>query len=86
MMNEKSHNGISGWLILPCLCLPIVILLFILLGGGGNPSGFLAFLFFPLIILTIFLAKGFFIIQPGMSKTITFTGNNLGATRKSGLR
>ncbi|MGB5819168.1 MAG: SPFH domain-containing protein [Saonia sp.] len=78
MKNEKSINAINGYLILLVLC-ALIITMLVGLTITANP------LFLILVILIVFVIRGFFIVNPNSSKVMVLFGAYKGTVRENGF-
>jgi len=78
--HEEEIHPISGWTASFFLLGAIVFAIFLV--GTGSA---LSFASLPLILLSFFLIKGFFIIQPNEARVCTLFGNYKGSVRESGF-
>ena len=80
-MKENVVTATSGWIILFLLIPALAAIVYGLRMIGFVPPG----LFIPVIILGIFVMKGFMVIYPNQSNVMTFLGKYVGTVKQNGF-
>ena len=80
-MKENVVTATSGWIILFLLIPALAAIVYGLRMIGFVPPG----LFIPVIILAIFVMKGFMVIYPNQSNVMTFLGKYVGTVKQLSL-
>ena len=80
-MKENVVTATSGWIILFLLIPALAALVYGLRMIGFVPPG----LFIPVIILGVFVMKGFMVIYPNQSNVMTFLGKYVGTVKQNGF-
>lgn len=79
-MKEKVIDAISGWIILPFILAALAIGVYGVVNNKIYPE-----MMIPIILVSIFLAKGFLVIYPNQSKVLTFFGKYVGTLKSNGF-
>ncbi len=80
VLQEKKGISISGYTMLVVLLVDIAFVVSQVM--AQRPS----IIFFIAIILAIFIAAGFFMVQPNQAKVLTLFGSYAGTVKENGLR
>ena len=81
---EKAASKINGFLILLISFVLLVLDIYILVSGIRANAPQVLWIFFPLILIIIFLIPGFMVIQPNDSRVLILFGKYNGTVRDSG--
>lgn len=79
-MKEQITKAINGWIVLPVILILMVATIFLMVTGIVFPP-----YLFPVILLLIFLFKGFMIIYPNESCVLNFFGKYIGTVKDDGF-
>src|SRR5688500_3138308 len=87
MSRERPASTMSGYLMLLVLLLAILVQVWGIVEGAGDSDALthiLAVILAPLVL--IFVACGFYMLQPNQAAAITLFGDYKGTDRTTGLR
>ncbi len=85
MTKEKEVKVLSGWTMLMVLLGLFVIMVFTFLKLISRPTGWEAGLFFLSLLAFIFVAFGFFTLQPNEAKVLVLFGKYKGTVKEDGF-
>jgi regulator of protease activity HflC (stomatin/prohibitin superfamily) len=87
MIRERIRSTLSGWLVLPLLVVALAadVTLFIRQVDGPDSSPWLVVLSVAILVLLVFLAVGFFVVNPNEAKVLTLFGKYSGSVKTDGF-
>lgn len=88
MIRERARSTLSGWLMLPVLVLGIGALAWLLvqaLLSGANNAPLVVVLLALLIVFSLVLLGGFFVVNPNEARVLTLFGKYAGSVKRDGF-
>ncbi|MFA7289104.1 MAG: SPFH domain-containing protein [Melioribacteraceae bacterium] len=84
-ITEKNAFKLNGYIMVVLAFLLAVIDFFIVIANTDSEEPYFLIFFIPILILLVFLIRGFLVVQPNESKVLILFGKYIGTIRNSGF-
>ena len=86
MFRERVRSTLSGWLVLPVLIVAGILIAWIFIGEVSGPARLrVIFSCIGSMLLLLFLAKGFFTVNPNEARVLQLFGRYAGSVKRDGF-